>query len=154
MKTLLCFIAVVIMFSTQLHAQTPAPPGDPSWQIDETTFLNMKNRGCSLFKPCHGTGQIRNYNKGEYDWIKSYYNIGDDAIMPVAVRYTDADEERYKVTRGLGASPAAYNVRGYKTTIYVVTVPTMSKGGPSGGLFSSTYYYDIVSICPPPDICN
>lgn len=156
MKTLLCFFAVVVIFSAQVKAQTPAPPGDPGWQIDETTYLNMKNRGCSLFKPCHGTGQVKNYNKEEYDWIKSYYNIGDDAIVPVAVRYTDDDEDRYKLTRGLDASPDAYTVRGYKTIVYMVTVPSMSKGGSTGSITSTTYYYDIVTICPPPydSTCN
>jgi hypothetical protein len=139
-RLLICLFLFLTINHTHINAQTPAPPGDKIWEIDSTTASEMMDRlnSCGLFKPCHGKGNISNPNTDEYNWLLANYAT----VTPVDARYRKADVDRYMQARGLQNEPKKYKVLGYKTVIYKVTSKALTGG---------TYYFDFVTICPPPD---
>lgn len=141
MKRLLFLLFFIILISSQTIAQTPAPPGDPIWQIDANTASEMMKRLNSCFpviKPCRGKGTVSNTNTAQYDWLVANYNN----VTPLDARYRREDVDRYMTARGLQNQPKKYKVAGFKTVIYRATTKALT---------GETVYFDFVTICPPPE---
>jgi hypothetical protein len=101
-------------------------------------------KGCLIGCKNHTT--IKDSNDPVYDAIVLAYPP-PATIVPVEARYKDDDDEfRYTGARGL-IDPAKCKVKKYLTKILKVSY----KLPLNGKLVDATAYYDIYTICPPPE---
>jgi hypothetical protein len=77
--------------------------------------------------------------------IDSQYSPGQYSRSLITARYvTQADEDRYRHLRGINADSARGKVKGLCNKIYVLKSLSATAD-------ESTVYYDIFTVCPPPD---
>src|ERR1035437_411392 len=130
-----------------VQVTTNCASGDSSqivyWQIDETIAMAMINNN----------GPLRHSSHIKYDRDHIFKKIKDSfpggAKMEDA-RYRDVDVERYRTKRCIAATDSAGMVTQYFTKI----VKVKAKVKDAKGAFTASYtyyYYDIATICPPPD---
>lgn len=125
-------------------------PGDSStigyWQIADSVaeaMIRDTGRGGG-----HGNASGIQYRRPHIDSIIKH-SFGKGYLGFINARYRAADEERYRTARCIPAGDSAGLVANYFTRI--VKVNTRYKETDTGT--DNFEYYDIVTICPPPDPC-
>ena len=118
------------------------------WEIDLATAKKLKDH-----RQDHGNdmSNIIDYNDCVRNAIMKAYPADATGVWEEARYKDDGDETRYSNNRKIPNEPDGTRgkngrVKDYKTKIFVVTVKPKGQADP-------VYYYDIATICPPPDAC-
>lgn len=132
--------------TTAKQLQTNCDPGDRNsieyWKIDSATFSQMQiNNGHSGFN----NSSVRDSNKLILKSLKDSFK--GDYVGPITARYRPEDTARYRSHRCIAPGDSAGMVEQHQTWVIKVKV---KKAGAQ--ISSVSYdYYDIFTICPPPD---
>ena len=130
-------------------APSPPPVDTEKWKIDNAVANRMITyvRGCS--SNCKNQKKITDSNKIVHAALVAKYPPPAQ-VIPVDARYRDNWEaDNYCVVRGFSTSPnGRCKVKKFKTIIYKVLIPTTQ---PSAQPAFTEMFYDIVTICPPPE---
>ena len=128
--------------STKKDTTKMAPPtvDIKAWQINTDTATKMKDHLHGCKKDCTESNIIDS-NLTVLSEIKTTYPSA--TITWVEARYRLADEDRYCNLRHFGSDPNKCKVKNCRT--WIVTVQT------GGETAIGVVYYDIATICPPPD---
>ena len=131
-----------------VQVTTNCATGDSStieyWQIDEATALAMITNNGHSGKPSH-----TKYGR-DHIFIKIKAAFPEGNAGSISARYRDVDVERYRTKRCIAATDSA----GMVTQYFTLIVKVKNKNKDDKGQTSASYnYYDITTICPPPDPC-
>ncbi|MDB5222098.1 MAG: hypothetical protein JWN83_765 [Chitinophagaceae bacterium] len=144
MKKLLIYSFCFLFIFCQPGKAQPKPE---EWKLTDDDQKGMKQRvhECGLFRTCHSIAKfyILDSNKTVRDDL--YLTYGEKNITEVEARYRHSDIKRYGRLRGLvNDAKGRDKVSGYYTKILMVK---------QDKLLTGYKYYDIYTICPPPDPC-
>ena len=136
---------------TTVQAALVCATGDSSeigyWQIDSLTAAAMITNNGSSGKPSKTKYSRNHIDKKIKDSFKLEY------IGWKGARYRSEDVERYRTKRCISTTDSSGMVAQYFTNIIVARQKIK---GPTASHLAAAYnyyYYDIVTICPPPDTC-
>jgi hypothetical protein len=144
MKRLLCYLFLLITVNQIVDAQVKPTSKIDIWKITKDIENDMKERlnSCGVGKKCKGEGIIKDSNKVVYQAIIDSFPATEYTITWLIRRYRNKDEERYRTIRNI-TDEKKYDVNGYLTWIIKVKSKLNKEEDPK--------YYDIVTVCPPPD---
>ena len=131
-------------------AQAAEDPLD-DWLVDNAQAQAMiKYRSCTEEKCKKPKMNLSKsfVNNGVLNAIHKRYNVVSYRWVPA--RYRDEDVERYKRARKITGNKA--EVSGYETMLLEVTVRG-STSGFAGEVEDNVLYFDLYTICPPPNNC-
>ena len=138
---------------TTMHPALVCATGDSSeikyWQIDSLTAVAMETNNGASGKPSKIKFSRDHIDKKIKDSFLQGY------VGWIAARYRSEDVERYRTKRCMPLADSAGMVAQYFTKIIVVKQKIK---GPTASQLAAAYnyyYFDIATICPPPDgACN
>ena len=145
MKKFVIIILALFCFGFQKLNAQPDPKTEKWYISDPAVVKKLKDERMKCTTPkCHVPEVIINWNVAErHRLVKTY---SDGRWEWVKARYYVDEQNNYSINRGL-SDPDAGKVSGYKTRILKVTRTVRS----AHGFTDETNYFDIVTLCPPPE---
>lgn len=128
----------------ELKPEAWTDPFFPRFSISEEDYKRMIENyraGCDLEeKLC----KIQKADQ-RYDQVKAIEFVHGNVARTDTARYgtDDRDQDRYNKFRGINTDEEKGKVSGYTTVLFSITSRNPQTLG-------KTFYYDLVSICPPP----
>jgi hypothetical protein len=173
MKKTFCLLGFLVALIYTGRGQNKSLNID-DWRLTADEEIEMRDRvdKCNILSRCRGEGIISDSNLVIIHAIEQKFPSSDYTITWVNMRYRRNDEDRYKRLRP-NLQSKAYDVHGYLTRVVKVE-KKMGSVTEKNSLFNrvlrlsfiaeNTYdetklnyawesatYFDIATICPPPD---
>lgn len=140
MRKLTAFVLLLCALSACKSDKNLLTSIPADWQIDERIAKGMIDyyKGCK--ENCHNDSKATVDPQKEKQIIDAIKNIKE--ISWIYARYRKEDEERYGKVNGCEPAEKCL-VAGYNTRILKVETDS-----------DEEYYFDFVTICPPPPSCD